>query len=45
MMETEQVFKTLVFKPITNITDNPRRHKSFKSVKQGNIPEAKTTRQ
>jgi hypothetical protein len=44
MMETE-VFTTLVFKPIMNMTDNPRRHKSFKSVRHGNIPEAKTTRQ
>jgi len=26
----------MVFKPITNTTDNPRKHKSFKSVKQGN---------
>jgi hypothetical protein len=25
------------------MTDNPRRHKSFKPVKQGNIPEAKAT--
>jgi hypothetical protein len=44
-METEQVFKTLVSKSITNMIDNPRRQKSLKSVKQGNLPEAKIIRQ